>query len=276
MRAKKYLLICAVAAAIGGLTAVGEVLAACSPAACNAQTHPTQPQVQCGTRNGCPVCLDISPTATESAGSCTFSWNVFYNAEINPRVAVAYQCTDGVAATSPAANGCGVGGTSVGGAFKGIFQLDSVTVAATTPTARKIAYTINSSCAERGTNDAIFKWPDSSSSPQTCTGPIEGFGATNTFATTTGCQTQELGNSGCQIQTCFTRGAGNNIISHDITIIGGSCTIAVSQGPLPAGTSDIPDGTIIKFGTTSCFQVTYQKKTTWISTGVPLSICPPS
>jgi hypothetical protein len=270
MTAKKYLLICAVVAAIAGLMAAGEVLAACAPAACNAQTHPTQPQVQCGIINECPICVDVIPsTPIDDGSSCKFQWNV-YNLIPNSTTAIAYECTTGKAATN--ANGCGVGSSLLSNAFKGIFQLDSVNAPATTGEPRKISYQINESCAQQGPNDLVVK--PGTAALRTCSGPITGFGNTNTFATTTGCQTQELGNSGCQIQTCFTRGAGNIIISHDITIIGGSCTIAVNQGPLPAGVSDIPDGTVLKFGTTSCFQVTYQRKTTWVSTGG--SICPPT
>jgi len=83
MTAKKYLLIGAAVAAIAGLTAVGEVSATnpppvCTPTVCNSQTHATQPQVQCGTKNGCPVCVNVLPsTPVDTGSSCQFEWKVF-------------------------------------------------------------------------------------------------------------------------------------------------------------------------------------------------------
>ena len=286
MTAKKYLLIGAAVAAIAGLTAVGEVSATnpppvCTPTVCNSQTHATQPQVQCGTKNGCPVCVNVLPsTPVDTGSSCQFEWKVFNigTSSFN-KAAVAYECTPGTAATSPLANGCGVGNSSSSypaKVFKGIFQLDSVSITPVVNTGfSRIAYTINNSCADRGPNDVVLKYGDDT---KTCNGPIEGFGATNTFATTTGCQEQSLGDSGCTIKTCFVRDARNNIISYEITPVSGNCTVGV-QGELGGGVipgvTDIPDGTIIKIGTNSCYQVTYKRKTTWIATETG-EICPPS
>jgi hypothetical protein len=288
MTAKKYLLIGTAVAAIAGLTAVGEVLAqsskhsspppVCSPAVCNSQIHATQPQVQCGTKNGCPVCVDILPsTPIDTGTSCKFQWNVYnLNTSSFSKAAIAYECTPGIFATG--ANGCGIGNNSSSypaNKFKGIFQLDSVNAAITVGNPSTIAYTINNSCADRGPNDAVLKYGDDA---KTCTGPIQGFGQTNTFASTASCQIQQLGSSDCQIQTCFTYGAGNALLSAVITKVGGTCTInpTASTG-LPFGQTDVPDGTIIKYGTNSCYQITYRRKTTWVATDPDtISTCPPS
>jgi hypothetical protein len=287
MTAKKYLLICTAVAAIAELTVSGEVLAngskhsspppVCNPTVCNSQTHATQPQVQCGTKNGCPVCVDVLPsTPIDTGTSCKFQWNVYNVASPSlNKAAIAYQCTPGIAATSPVANGCGIGNSSSSypaKAFRGIFQLDSVSI---TPVGNTIAYTINNSCADRGPNDVVLKYGDD---VKTCTGPIQGYGQTNTFASTAACQVQQLGSGNCFIKTCFTYGAGNQIIDYTIAPEpGSSCTVAVNKGPLPAGVTDIPDGTIIKFGTTSCFQLTYRRKTSWVATDPDTaSTCPPS
>jgi hypothetical protein len=67
-----------------------------------------------------------------------------------------------------------------------------------------------------------------------------------------------------------------NVVDHTVEIVGGSCNITLLKGTLGGGISgvtDIPDGTVLKFGTSSCYQVTYQRKTTWIST-VPTTVCP--
>jgi hypothetical protein len=110
-----------------------------------------------------------------------------------------------------------------------------------------------------------------------CNGSVIGYGITNFNQTLVACQEQVLGDSDCRIKTCFTYGAGNLITGHEITVVGGSCNITVPQGPLPTGVTDIPDGTIIKFGTTSCYQVTYQRKTTWVATSPDTTAtCPPT
>lgn len=286
MTTKKYLLIGAAVAAIAGLTGAGEVLAdgsppppPCTVTACN--LNPAVPQVQCGTYNSCPICVDILPVATPigTGDSCKFDWNIYIQQSPSTisKTAIAYECTPGIRATGANGAACGAGsGSAVGNAFKGIFQLDSVN---STVTAGKISYQINSACAQRGPNDVMVK--PASDSVKTCNGPIEGFGSTNTFATTTGCQEQDLGDSGCRIKTCFVRGTGNNIISYEITALNENCTVGAQQ-PLGGGlninglgVTDIPDGTIMKFGTSSCYQVTYQRKTTWVATA-PTTVCPPT
>jgi hypothetical protein len=287
MKTKKYLLIGAAVAAIAGLTAASQATGqghpVCAPAVCNSQSDPTQPQVQCGTKDGCPVCVDVLPSTTDiGSGSCQFQWNIYNLGTTSTQTAVAYECTPGTAATG--ANFCGVGSSVLDNAFKDIFQLDSVnaTVSTAPPTPRTFSYTINSACAQRGPNDLVVK--PGIDSVKTCNGPIEGFGTTNTNATTTACQIQQLGDSECQIQTCFTRGTGNNLIDYTIQEFpapapgAAKCDIS-AQLPLGggalSGVTDIPDGTIIKFGANSCYQVTYQRKTTWVATA-PTTVCPPT
>jgi len=280
MTAKKYFLIGAAVAAIAGLTAVGELFAAsaCTPATCNYTT-----QVQCGTRNGCPVCVDIFPTKTVAPdGQCTFDWRTF-NTGNAAQAAIAYQCTLGIAATTPTAQGCGVGTNF---AFSGNWATDSVLLTANTtcsdaPNCSRMQYTIPS-CSE-GINSVAFKF---GSTTNYCTGDpnvpnssgaIVGYGITNLNQTLVSCQEQVLGDSDCRIKTCFTYGAGNLITGHEITVVGGSCEITLNQGPLPVGVTDIPDGTIIKFGTTSCYQVTFLRKTTWVATSPDTTAtCPPT
>ena len=269
MIAKKYFLIGAAVAAIAGLTAVGELFAAsaCIPAVCDPNT-----QVQCGLRNGCPVCANVLPTKTvEADGQCTFEWTT-QNTGNAAQAAVAYQCTPGIATTNPTAQGCGLGTNF---AFQGNWLTDSVLVTSNStcsdsPNCSRIQYTIPS-CSE-GINSLAFKF---GSTTNYCDGSVIGYGITNFNQTLVACQEQVLGNSDCRIKTCFTYGAANLITGHEITVVSGtSCNITIDQGPLPVGVTDIPDGTIIKFGTSSCYQVTYQRKTTWVSTDG--SICPPT
>lgn len=267
MLKRKCLLSCVAVVAIAALLTASEVLAGGSS---GGQTCLSS-QVKCGA-----VCLDIFPTATDNPnGSCTYQWNVF-NAGTSAQVAIGYECSDPTKATN--ANGCGVGNNF---AFKGIFQLDSVTITpnpncSTAPNCQRIGYTINSSCAQRGSNDVIFKFGNV---PTTCNGPIEGYGTTNTFETTVSDTTQALGDSGCEITTTFVRGAGNRVIDYTVSLTtnpGNTCTITQNKVPLssfPGSPTNVPDGTVIKFGQESCYSYTYNGKLTWVSSGG--SICPP-
>lgn len=184
MRKRQQFLWCAIAVVLFMLTAAGEVLA--DDDHCPSTVPPCGPdQVTCGKRNCYNVCVDKSPTTLDTGGGCTFTWgvtNVGGTSTKPANAAIAYQCTAGVGTTNPVANHCGVGSTAVGGAFKSIFQLDSVTIGPITTNVTSLSYTINASCAVRGPNDLVLKF--GSSSPQACNGPIEGFGFTNVFAPT--------------------------------------------------------------------------------------------
>jgi hypothetical protein len=265
MLTRKCLLLCVAVVAIAALLTATEVLAACLAS-----------QVKCGTVKGVDVCVDISPTATNNPdGSCTFQWSVF-NAGTIGQTAIAYECSfPPTRATNPLANGCGVGSF----AFQGANQLDSVTITQNSSCSnqqsncQRVGYTINSPCAQRGPNDVVFKFGNTL---QTCSGSVEGFGITNTFETTVDCQVQALGDSGCEITTCFVRGNGNRIIDYDTDVTKGSCVKTLNKAPLstfPGNPTDVPDGTVLKFGNNSCYPVTYNRQTTWISSGG--SICPP-
>jgi hypothetical protein len=241
-------------------------------------------QVQCGTVKGNDVCLDINPTVTENIdGTCTYTWNVF-NATTSASAAIGYQCAEPeIAATDPEANRCGVGSNF--GPFKGVHQLDSVTITAdpncSNPqgNCQRLQYTINE-CSRRGANDVLFKFGNNIVG---CTGSVTGFGDTNIHQSSTRCITQALAGSTCVIETCFEMGAGNRIVSYDTSIIAGEdeCEITLYKAPVSEAfpgsaeaASHVPDGTLIKFGTDSCYCTTYLQQTTCIKKRRIVGSCP--